>query len=131
MVCIGSAFIAIAYTALFWMRPSMPSWAELLIQLYYVLQALISLIQIILLVTQKPGTRLAVTPRLGNVPSALKTLAILAYVAGITLLLDRGFALAPDEITAQVNLFGVGVLEGIARLGGPALKRSSRKGEVP
>jgi hypothetical protein len=131
MVCIGSAFIAIAYTALFWMRPSTPSWSELLMQLYYVLQALISLIQIILLVTQKPGTRLAVMPRLGNVPSALKALVILAYVAGITLLLDRGFALAPDEVTAQVNLFGVGVLEGIARLGGPALKRSSRKGEVP
>lgn len=85
-------------------------------QLYYVLQALISLIQIILLVTQKPGTQFAVTPRLGNVPSSLKALAILAYVAGMTLLLDRGIALAPDEVTAQVNLFGVGVLEGMARV---------------
>ena len=49
-------------------------------------------------------------------PSALKSLAILGYVVGMTLLLDRGLALAPDEVTAQVNLFGVGVLEGMARL---------------
>ena len=116
MVCIGSAFISIAYTTLFWMRPSTPSWSELLTQLYYVLQAVISLIQIILLVTQKPGTRFAVMPRLGNVPSALKTLAILAYVVGMTLLLDRGFVLAPDEVTAQANLFGVGLLAGITLL---------------
>ncbi|MBN2389774.1 MAG: hypothetical protein JXR84_03565 [Anaerolineae bacterium] len=117
MICIGGAFMSIAYIALFWVRPSTPSWSELLAQLYYVLQAVISLIQIILLVTQEPGTRFAVTPRLVSVPSALKALAILAYVAGMTLLLDRGFALAPDEVTAQVNLFGVGALEGLIRLG--------------
>lgn len=116
MVSLGSAFISILYMALFWVRPSTPSWQELLVQLYYVLQAALSLIQIILLITQEPGTRLAVTPRLGNVPSALKALAILGYVVGMTLLLDRGFTLAPDEVTAQVNLFGVGVLEGIARV---------------
>jgi len=118
MVYIGAAFIAILYMALFWVQPSRPSWPELLVQVYYVLQAAIALIQIILLITQEPGTKFAVTPRLGNVPSALKSLAILAYVVGMTLLLDRGLALAPDEVTAQVNLFGVGVLEGIARVRG-------------
>lgn len=116
MVCIGAAFISILYTALFWVRPSMPSWQELLAQVYYVLQAALSLLQIILLITQKPGTRFAVTPRLGNAPSALKSLAILAYVVGMTLLLDRGLALAPEEVTAQVNLFGAMLLEGIARV---------------
>ena len=116
MACLGSAFISVAYTALFWVRPSTPSWQELLVELYYVLQAVLSLAQVILLLTQEPGTRLAVTPRLGNVPSALKTLAILAYVVGMTLLLDRGLALTPDEVTAQVNLFGAVLLEGIARL---------------
>jgi hypothetical protein len=116
MVCIGSAFISIAYTALFWMRPSTPSWSELLTQLYYVLQAVISLVQIILLVTQEQGTRFAITPRLSDVPSVLKALAILAYVVGMTLLLDRGFALVPDEVTAQVNLFGAFLLEGLTRL---------------
>jgi hypothetical protein len=107
MVCIGGAFMSIAYVALFWVRPSTPSWQELLVQLYYVLQAALSLIQIVLLITQEPGTRFAVAPRLGNAPSALKALAILGYVVGMTLLLDRGFALAPDEVTAQVNLYGV------------------------
>lgn len=116
MVCIGAAFISILYMALFWVRPSTPSWHELLVQVYYVLQAALSLIQIILLITQEPGTRFAVTPRLGNVPSALKSLAILGYLAGMTLLLDRGLALAPEEVTAQVNLFGAMLLEGIARL---------------
>lgn len=116
MVCIGSAFISIAYTALFWMRPSTPTWQELAAQLYYVLQAAISLIQIILLITQKPGTRFAVTPRLGGVPGPLKALVILAYIVGLTLLLDRVFSVAPDEVTAQVNLYGAVLLETWARL---------------
>ncbi len=106
--------------ALFWVRFSRPSWSELLVQVYYVLQAALSLIQVILLIMQEPGAKFAVTPRLSNVPSALKSLAILGYVVGMTLLLDRGLALTPDEVTSQVNLFGVGVLEGIARLRGRA-----------
>ncbi len=116
MVYLGGALISILYIAFFWVRLSRPSWSELLVQVYYVLQAALVLMQIILLVTQEPGTRLAVTPRLGNVPSALKSLAILAYVAGMTLLLDRGLAFTPGEVTAQVNLFGVGVLEGVVRV---------------
>ncbi|MGC9393439.1 MAG: hypothetical protein ACP5J4_01140 [Anaerolineae bacterium] len=124
MVYLGSAFISILYMALFWVRPSRPSWQELLVQVYYVLQAAIALIQIILLVTQEPGERFAVTPRLSNVPSALKSLAILGYVVGMTLLLDRGLALAPEEVTAQVNLFGVFLLEGLTRLGQRRIRSS-------
>lgn len=127
MTCIGSAFIPMAYNTLFWMHLSRPSWPELLAQLYYVLQAAISLIQIILLITQEPGTRFAVTPRLGNVPSALKTLMILAYVVGMTLLLDRVFSVAPDGVTAQVNLLGALLLETWARL---AAWRQARSADV-
>ena len=120
MVYLGSALISILYMALFWVRFSRPSWSELLVQVYYVLQAALSLIQVILLIMQEPGAKFAVTPRLSNVPCALKSLAILGYVVGMTLQLDRGLALTPDEVTSQVNLFGVGVLEGIARLRGRA-----------
>lgn len=116
LVCIGSGFISIVYSAFFWMSASTSSWQELVVQLYYVLQAVISLIQIVLLVTREPGEPFAVTPRLANSSSALKTLAILTYVVGMTLLLDRVFALDPQAVTAQVNLGGVLILEGTARI---------------
>ena len=62
MVYLGSALISILYTVLFWVRPSRPSWQELLVQVYYVLQAAIALIQVILLIMQEPGAKFAVTP---------------------------------------------------------------------
>ena len=116
MVFLGTALISIAYTALFWMEPSTPSWLELIVQLYYLLQAILSLVLVILLLTQEEGTPLAVTPRLGNVPHTVKSLAILAYVAGVTLLLHRVFSIPPDRVTDQVNLSGAILLEFIARI---------------
>jgi len=127
MTAIGSAFIPMAYNALFWMRPAMPSWPELLAQLYYVAQTAISLAQIVLLITQEPGTRFAVTPRLGNVPGPLKTLAILAYIVGLTRLLERGFAVAPADFTAWVNVSGALLLALGARL---AAWRQAKNTEV-
>jgi hypothetical protein len=111
MVFMGSALISIAYTSLFWIGPSTPTWQELLPQLYYLLQGVLSLVQVILLLTQEEGKRLAVTPRLGGVPAPLKSLAILAYVVGMTLLLHRGFSVAPDAVTDRVNLYGAILLQ--------------------
>jgi hypothetical protein len=116
MTFLGSALISVAYTSLFWTHPSMPSWQEILAQLYYVLQGVLALIQVLLLLTQEKGKRLAVAPRLGGVPNPIKCLIILAYVVGMTLLLQRHFSVAPDAVTAQVNLYGAALLEVLARL---------------
>jgi hypothetical protein len=136
MVFIGSAFISVAYTSLFWMHPATPSWQELLAQLYYVLQEVVSLVLVILLLTQEPGKRLYVNPRLGGVPTPLKTLAILTYVVGITLLLDRGFSVDPDQVTDRATLYGAVLLEVLARVthflagrgGGCGRRRADGKG---
>ncbi|NBD35611.1 MAG: hypothetical protein GVY30_06390 [Chloroflexi bacterium] len=116
MVFLGSALISVAYTALFWMHPVTLSWQEILAQLYYLLEAVLSLVLVILLLTQEAGTRWAVTPRLSGVPGALKALGVLVYVVGGTLILDRGCDLAPDAVTSRVNLYGALGLEVLARL---------------
>ncbi len=106
IIFIGNVLISVAYASFFWISASTPTWAELLAECYYVLQSLLSLILIILLLTQERGKHLSVTPRLGNLPSPLKTLMTLTYILGMTWLLDRGFSVAPDLTTAQVNLIG-------------------------
>jgi hypothetical protein len=116
MVYLGNALISVAYTSLFWLQMTTPSWQELLVQLYYVLQAVLSLILVILLLTQGKDSRFYVTPRLCGSPGLLKTLLILAYVGGMTVLLDRGFGVTPDAVTAQVNLYGTLALEVVTRV---------------
>lgn len=116
MLFLGNALISIAYTSLFWMQTSTPTWPELAVQFYYLLQAVISLALVILLLTQEKGKPLAVNPRVGGVPGTLKALAILAYVVGMTLLLHRRLSVAPAAVTAQVNLYGALLLEALARL---------------
>jgi hypothetical protein len=116
MTFLGNALLSAAYASFFWMYSLTPSWQELLAQFYYLLQCVLALVQVILLLTQKEGDRFAVTPRLGGVPTLLKSLLILAYVVGMTLLLHRGFSVAPNEVTAQVTLYGAFLLEATARL---------------
>lgn len=116
MVFIGNVMISVAYTSLFWMRLAAPSWQELLVECYYLLLAVIAFIQMILLLTQPEEKRLAVSPRLGVVPGPFKSLAILAYVAGATLILERGLSIAPEAVTSQVNLYGAALLEVLARV---------------
>lgn len=116
MVFLGSTLIAMSYSSFFWISETRPSWQELLAETYYVLQGVFALIQVILLLLQEKGQRFFVNPRLGSIPGPLKTLAILSYVIGATLLLDRGFSVVPNVVTAQVNLLGVFLLEGITRI---------------
>lgn len=49
-------------------------------------------------------------------PSPLKALVILAYMVGMTRLLNRGFSTEPNVVTAQLNLPGAVLLEGFDRL---------------
>ena len=121
MVFIGSAWISLVYMAPFWMEAAMPGWAELLAQGYYVLQALLSLVLLILLLTQKPQSRWGVNPRLSGAPGVLKTALILAYVVGVTLLLHLALGVAPTAVTAQVNLGGILLLEAAARWCSPSV----------
>ncbi|MBN1877454.1 MAG: hypothetical protein JXA33_24745 [Anaerolineae bacterium] len=113
MVFIGSAWISIAYTALFWFYFLTPGWLDLLLQCYYVFQAMISLIQIILLLSQKEGERPIIMPHLSGGASFFKTILILAYVVGTTLFLDRQRSLAPGTVTNQVNFFGTLIMQGV------------------
>lgn len=126
MVFIGSTWISIVYMTPFWIQASMPGWAELLAQGYYMLQAVLSLVLLILLLTQKPQSRWGVNPRLSGTPGVLKTLLILASVMGITLLLHRALGAAPAAVTAQVNLSGALVLELWARLRAPRIEEALR-----
>ena len=86
------------------------------LELPYLLQVVLSLIQVILLVTQEEGKRFYVEPRLSGVPSFLKSLIVIVYVVGMTLLLHRGFSMVPNKVTAQVTLYGAGLLEVLDRL---------------
>ncbi|MBN1919889.1 MAG: hypothetical protein JW892_01485 [Anaerolineae bacterium] len=115
MVFLGSAWISMVYIAPFWMRGASAGWAELLAQVAYVLQATFSLTLVILLLTQAPQSRWAVTPRLSGAPGVLKSLLILVYVAGMTLFLYLVMGVAPEAVTAQVNLLGLLLLEAVAR----------------
>lgn len=117
MVFIGSTWISLVYMTPFWMQAATPGWVELLMQGYYVLQALLSVALLILLITQEPQSRWAVNPRLSGTPGGLKTALILAYVVGVTWLLHQGMGGAPEIVTAQVNLGGVLLLEAAARWG--------------
>jgi hypothetical protein len=116
IVFIGNALICIAYTALFLMRSATPCWKVLLAQFYYLLQGILSLVLVILLLTRQEGERFYVAPRLGGVPTRLKALVILAYAVGMTVFLHHGLDVAPDVVTAQVNLVGALLLETLARL---------------
>jgi hypothetical protein len=117
MVFIGNVWVSVVYMSLYWLALSMPTWGQLLVGLYYLLQSLLSFFTLlILLFSREEGTRLHVVPRLGALPGPLKTVGILLYVVGMTLLLEQRLAIAPDIATAQVNLLGVLLLEGLHRL---------------
>ncbi|MFP4346519.1 MAG: hypothetical protein ACLFU8_17675 [Anaerolineales bacterium] len=116
MVFIGNVWVSVVYTSLYWLALPMPTWGQLLAGLYYLLQSVLSFTVLILLFSREEGTRLHVVPRLGALPGPLKTVAILLYVVGMTLLLEQRLAVAPDIATAQVNLLGVLLLEGLERL---------------
>ncbi|MGC9357445.1 MAG: hypothetical protein ACP5GX_06250 [Anaerolineae bacterium] len=116
MIYLGSVWISVVYLSFFWLQVITPSWSELLVQLYYVLQALFSLFLVVLLLTQEEGSPFMVRPRLINFAGSLGTLGILGYLVGMTLILHRGFSIPPNEVMAQVNLYGVLGLEMLARL---------------
>ncbi len=124
MLFIGSTWISVVYMTPFWMEATTPTWMELLMQWYYVLQAVLSLTLLILLLTQNPQSRWSVNPRLSGTPSVWKTMLILTYVVSITLFLHQAWSIAPATITAQVNLGGVLLLEAMARLRSPSSKPS-------
>lgn len=126
MVFIGSVWISMVYMAPFWMQGASADWTELLAQVIYVLQAALSLTLLILLLTQGPQSRWAVTPRLSGAPGVLKSLLILAYVAGMTLFLHLVMDVAPEVVTAQVNLLGLLLLEVAARLRSPGVEEVLR-----
>jgi hypothetical protein len=116
LVFLGSAFISIAFNSLFYLRPTTPSWQELAAQLVYTLEGVLSLVLIIRSILQKETARYKVTPRLGTIPTSLKSLGILAYVVGMTVLLQHGGSLTPEAITARITLYGAVLLELFAHL---------------
>ena len=116
LVFLGSAFISIAFNSLFYLRPTTPSWQELAAQLVYTLAGVLSLALIIRSIMQKGTERYRVTPRLENVPTGLKSLIILAYVVGMTMLLQHRASLVPEAITARITFYGAVLLELFARL---------------
>jgi hypothetical protein len=122
MTFIGSTLITLTYTAMDWLNLFTPGWMELLLQWYYLLQAVISALQFILFLTQKPDTPSRINPQLTRIPTFFKSLLILIYVISFTMFLDRQRALAPDAITSQVNFWGVLITQG-----GYFLKRRKQK----
>ncbi len=83
LLYIGNVFISIAYTSFFWMDvQAAPSWQELLMEVYTLLEGVLSAVLVILLLLQKPEDAPIVRPRLARVSGWGVTLLILAYVVG-------------------------------------------------
>jgi len=116
LLFLGGELILLGYSSFFWMHPLELSWLELLMQLWYVAQALISLILIVLLVTQPKGSWVWIAPRLEYVPGLFKSLAISGYIVGATLILENIFHWNADDITWQVTFWGIISLEVLQRL---------------
>jgi hypothetical protein len=110
LVWIGDVVVSVAFTALFYLSPSTPTWSEVLAQLIYAAQGVLALALVVLSLMGDRWGRLGVNPRLEPAPGPLWSLGILVYVGGMTLLLRYSFGIAPYAVTDKVTLLGVVLL---------------------
>ncbi|MBN1534967.1 MAG: hypothetical protein JXA20_20025 [Spirochaetes bacterium] len=112
LVLLGSTMISVMLQSLVYMRPFTPSPVEVLAQLIYTLQALVSLVLLLLVFVERHGGGYMVEPRLKALPTPLRAAMILCYVILATLLLHRVFSVDPGDATDYVTVSGFLILEG-------------------
>jgi len=118
LVFIGDAFVSAVLLSLFYLVPSTPSAIDVLANLVYALQALLSLVLVVLSFKRKgdDADRFLVEPVLRGVASPLMAGAVIGFVVMATAVLSGIFSFEPADITGYVTLSGFIILEVARRL---------------